>query len=85
MEEQGAGATEGVRELRSAHPDDLINPLLGGLGSGALLGRLQGRVVDKIFPFSCSGPGFRVQGLDWSPCHGVSQGEVGGQLSLRGW
>ena len=43
VEEQGAGATEGVRELRSAHPDDLINPLLGGLGSGALLGRLQGR------------------------------------------
>lgn len=35
-------AQELVRELRAAHPEDLVNCVLGGLASGALLGRLQG-------------------------------------------
>ncbi|KAJ7569033.1 hypothetical protein O6H91_01G058400 [Diphasiastrum complanatum] len=35
-------AQELVRELRAADSEDLVNCLLGGLASGAVLGRLQG-------------------------------------------
>ena len=37
-----AGAREFVRVSRTGKPDDLFNSLIGGFGSGAILGRLQG-------------------------------------------
>ena len=80
VEEQGAGATEGVRELRSAHPDDLINPLLGGLGSGGLLGRLQGRgAADEGDEDDEDSEIQRFDFLGW-----CAQGEVGQQCP-REW
>ncbi|CAH9093905.1 unnamed protein product [Cuscuta europaea] len=36
------GAREFVRASRTGKPDDLLNSALGGVGSGAILGRLQG-------------------------------------------
>lgn len=36
------GARELVRETRASTPDDLVNSMLGGFASGAILGRLQG-------------------------------------------
>lgn len=36
------GAREFVRASRTSKPDDLLNSAIGGFGSGALLGRLQG-------------------------------------------
>ncbi|KAI3461849.1 hypothetical protein Pfo_018512 [Paulownia fortunei] len=36
------GAREFVRVSRTGKPDDLLNSLIGGFGSGAILGRLQG-------------------------------------------
>lgn len=36
------GAREFVRANRTGKPDDLLNSALGGIGSGAILGRLQG-------------------------------------------
>ncbi|THF97271.1 hypothetical protein TEA_009239 [Camellia sinensis var. sinensis] len=37
-----AGAREFVRASRASKPDDLLNSAIAGLGSGAILGRLQG-------------------------------------------
>lgn len=37
-----AGAREFVRVSRTGKPDDLWNSAIGGFGSGAVLGRLQG-------------------------------------------
>ncbi|XP_027114461.1 uncharacterized protein [Coffea arabica] len=39
------GAREFVRVSRTGKPDDLFNSLIGGFGSGAILGRLQGGPV----------------------------------------
>ena len=37
------GAREFVRRTRGTGPDDLLNSAIGGFGSGAILGRLQGQ------------------------------------------
>lgn len=37
------GAREFVRVSRDGKPDDLLNSAIGGFGSGAILGRLQGQ------------------------------------------
>lgn len=37
------GAREFVRVSRTGKPDDLLNSVIGGFGSGAILGRLQGQ------------------------------------------
>ncbi|KAG6787400.1 hypothetical protein POTOM_009039 [Populus tomentosa] len=42
------GAREFVRVVRKAEPDDLVNSAVAGFGSGALLGRLQGRFLISI-------------------------------------
>nr|GLL30815.1 uncharacterized protein LOC109184410 [Ipomoea trifida] len=42
------GAREFVRVSRTGKPDDLLNSVIGGLGSGALLGRLQGGQLGAI-------------------------------------
>lgn len=39
------GAREFTRVSRTGKPDDLLNSVIGGIGSGALLGRLQGGQV----------------------------------------
>ncbi|CAI9107389.1 OLC1v1006734C1 [Oldenlandia corymbosa var. corymbosa] len=39
------GAREFVRINRTGKPDDLLNSVIGGFGSGAILGRLQGGPV----------------------------------------
>ncbi|KAL3517829.1 hypothetical protein ACH5RR_020418 [Cinchona calisaya] len=39
------GAREFVRVSRTGKPDDLLNSVVGGFGSGAILGRLQGGPV----------------------------------------
>lgn len=39
------GAREFVRVSRKTGPDDLVNSAIAGFGSGALLGRLQGKVL----------------------------------------
>ncbi|KAG9143532.1 hypothetical protein Leryth_015958 [Lithospermum erythrorhizon] len=39
------GAREFVRVSRTGKPDDLLNSAIGGFGSGAILGRLQGGQV----------------------------------------
>jgi hypothetical protein len=43
-----SGAREFVRVVRKSEPDDLVNSAVAGFGSGALLGRLQGRVLISI-------------------------------------
>lgn len=43
------GAREFARETRGSTPDDLLNSVLGGIASGALLGRLQGHNLDQFF------------------------------------
>ena len=43
-----SGAREFVRVVRKSEPDDLVNSTVAGFGSGALLGRLQGRVLISI-------------------------------------
>ncbi|XXG50363.1 hypothetical protein AAC387_Pa02g4392 [Persea americana] len=42
------GAREFARETRGSTPDDLLNSVLGGIASGALLGRLQGGQIGAI-------------------------------------
>ncbi|CAI9770656.1 unnamed protein product [Fraxinus pennsylvanica] len=42
------GARDFVRVSRTGKPDDLLNSLIGGFGSGAILGRLQGGQVGAI-------------------------------------
>ncbi|XP_057964606.1 uncharacterized protein LOC131155458 [Malania oleifera] len=42
------GAREFVRASRASEPGDLINSAIGGFGSGALLGRLQGGQLGAI-------------------------------------
>lgn len=37
-----SGARELARDARASEPDDLVNSMIGGIASGALLGRLQG-------------------------------------------
>ncbi|RWV94657.1 hypothetical protein GW17_00042784, partial [Ensete ventricosum] len=37
-----SGAREIARDARFSEPDDLFNSVIGGIASGALLGRLQG-------------------------------------------
>lgn len=44
------GAREFVRVSRDGKPDDLLNSAIGGFGSGAILGRLQG----QGFLFACN-------------------------------
>lgn len=43
-----SGAREFVRVVRKSEPDDLVNSAVAGFGSGALLGRLQGRFLISI-------------------------------------
>eukprot|EP00250_Pteridium_aquilinum_P012551 c20795_g1_i1 orf=454-1149(-) len=60
------GFQELTRELRAADPDDWANCLLGGLGSGALLGRLHGgpaRVLPTALLFASVGTGIHFGGL----------------------
>ena len=40
-----AGAREFVRATRKTGPDDLLNSAIAGFGTGAILGRLQGKVL----------------------------------------
>ncbi|XP_058103227.1 uncharacterized protein LOC131246820 [Magnolia sinica] len=42
------GAREFVRETRASAPDDLMNSVIGGVASGALLGRLQGGQLGAV-------------------------------------
>ncbi|CAL5388056.1 unnamed protein product [Camellia sinensis] len=42
------GAREFVRASRASKPDDLLNSAIAGLGSGAILGRLQGGPAGAI-------------------------------------
>ncbi|XP_051131975.1 uncharacterized protein LOC127252022 [Andrographis paniculata] len=42
------GAREFVRVSRTYKPDDLLNSVIGGFGSGALLGRLQGGQLGAV-------------------------------------
>ncbi|KAM7496238.1 hypothetical protein LguiA_020652 [Lonicera macranthoides] len=42
------GAREFVRANRTSKPDDLLNSAIGGFGTGALLGRLQGGQAGAI-------------------------------------
>ncbi|KAJ0988905.1 hypothetical protein J5N97_007261 [Dioscorea zingiberensis] len=42
------GARELARDARVSEPDDLINSLIGGISSGAVLGRLQGGRLGAI-------------------------------------
>lgn len=37
-----SGAREVARDARASEPDDLVNSVVGGMASGALLGRFQG-------------------------------------------
>lgn len=58
-----SGSQELVRELRSADPDDWVNCVLGGLASGALLGRLHGgpaRALPVALVFAAVGTGLHV-------------------------
>lgn len=34
---------------RKSHPDDLLNSVIAGFGTGAILGRLQGQ-IPQIYP-----------------------------------
>lgn len=43
-----SGARELARDARASDPDDLINSLIGGVASGAVLGRLQGGQLGAI-------------------------------------
>ncbi|XP_070012226.1 uncharacterized protein [Nicotiana sylvestris] len=42
------GAREFVRVSRTGRPDDLLNSTIGGFGSGAILGRLQGGQLGAV-------------------------------------
>ncbi|XP_072957342.1 uncharacterized protein [Typha angustifolia] len=42
------GARELARDARASEPDDLMNSVVGGVASGALLGRLQGGQLGAI-------------------------------------
>ncbi|PHT44628.1 hypothetical protein CQW23_13786 [Capsicum baccatum] len=42
------GAREFVRVSRTGKPDDLLNSAIGGFGSGAILGRLQGGQLGAV-------------------------------------
>ncbi|KAM0935851.1 putative mitochondrial import inner membrane translocase subunit TIM22 [Dioscorea sansibarensis] len=42
------GARELARDARESEPDDLMNSVIGGISSGALLGRLQGGQLGAI-------------------------------------
>ncbi|KAL2239680.1 uncharacterized protein LOC105170557 isoform X1 [Sesamum indicum] len=42
------GAREFVRVSRTGKPDDLLNSVIGGFGSGAILGRLQGGQLGAV-------------------------------------
>ncbi|CAN4113744.1 unnamed protein product [Withania somnifera] len=42
------GSREFVRVSRTGKPDDLLNSAIGGLGSGAMLGRLQGGQLGAV-------------------------------------
>ncbi|PIN03704.1 hypothetical protein CDL12_23761 [Handroanthus impetiginosus] len=42
------GAREFVRVSRTGKPDDLLNSVIGGFGSGAILGRLQGGQIGAV-------------------------------------
>ncbi|XP_049410954.1 uncharacterized protein LOC125874158 [Solanum stenotomum] len=42
------GAREFVRASRTGKPDDLLNSAIGGFGSGAILGRLQGGQLGAV-------------------------------------
>eukprot|EP00897_Mesotaenium_endlicherianum_P008798 jgi/Mesen1/7947/ME000422S07104 len=62
------GAQELVRELRAAHPDDLINSALGGLFAGALLGRLHGgvpRAVTASVLFGAAAAGLHLASIEF--------------------
>ncbi|KAL0460464.1 UNVERIFIED_CONTAM: hypothetical protein Slati_0673600 [Sesamum latifolium] len=43
-----AGAREFVRVSRTGKPDDLLNSVIGGFGSGAILGCLQGGQLGAV-------------------------------------
>ncbi|KAH7281686.1 hypothetical protein KP509_36G058300 [Ceratopteris richardii] len=60
------GFQELTRELRAADPDDWANSFLGGLASGALLGRLHGgptRALPTALLFASIGTGINFGAL----------------------
>lgn len=63
------GFQELTRELRAADPDDWANCFLGGLASGALLGRLHGgpsRALPTALLFASVGTGIHIGALQLS-------------------
>ncbi|XWS31248.1 hypothetical protein CRYUN_Cryun23aG0061200 [Craigia yunnanensis] len=48
------GAREFVRATRKTGPDDLLNSAIAGFGTGAILGRLQGKILSvSLFLSMC--------------------------------
>ncbi|KAL7263958.1 hypothetical protein ACSBR1_001997 [Camellia fascicularis] len=76
------GAREFVRASRASKPDDLLNSAIAGFGSGAILGRLQGTMVDfaalKLKPSLKSFHESIIGSTD-------SSGKNGGWLRLPEW